>query len=76
MVTMVHREWWPVRWYRYRAVLVGRYSGQRHVIPFLRWRHERDASAWVLGINTAHERFINTDGDPLTWWEYEEIPRD
>lgn len=57
------------KWYRWRVVIVGRESGRRTPLPFLRWRHYVEARKWCIEQNSKN------NGRPgnLTYYEVERI---
>lgn len=57
---------------RYRAVIVGRESGNRLPLDFVRFRTPEKATVWCLLMNDAHIRHRTSD---LTYYDYERIPR-
>lgn len=56
-----------VRWHRWEAVIVGLESGHVSDLPFVRFRHERDAQAWVARMNASH---TGRDQHGLTVFDY------
>lgn len=46
---------WSWRWYRFEGVTVGEESGHVGRLPFVRFRHEREAVRWVQRVNSGDE---------------------
>lgn len=46
-----------LRWYRWTVVIVGTESGNETVLPFLRFRHRRQAEEWCDRMNSTHSGF-------------------
>lgn len=61
------------RWYRYQLVTVGRVSGNRNSVPFMRFRRAKDALEWCIRMND-HQNRTQPSGTSLVYWEFEEIP--
>lgn len=60
-----------LRWHHYRAVIVGRESGNRTPLTFVTFRRLQDAMTWCLRMNDRH----NSDGTSgLSYYDWERIP--
>lgn len=65
------RPRWPrPRWYRWTMVIVGEESGHVSSLPFLRFRHFRDAVDKCAGMNARH---VGRDAGGATHFEVREI---
>lgn len=59
-----------MRWHRYDASIVGRYSENVTRLPFVRFRSFRKATEWVVMMNDR----INDHGEnPLTYFAVKRI---
>lgn len=67
-VALLYRRWRDARKARYRAVIVGRESGQRHALDFVTFATVGEAGAWCTRMNDAH----NLVSD-LTYYSWETI---
>lgn len=61
---------WPWR-YKYQALIIGRESGNRSSLPFVRFRRADEAMAWCIRMNDAQ----NTQADSLTYYAFEVIKK-
>lgn len=59
-----------LRWYRFTVVIVGRESGNRSPLPFVRFRHLHEAEDWCNQMNESHTGY-GPDGS--TYFEAVEI---
>lgn len=61
---------WP--WSKhFQVVIVGRESGNRTQLTFLRFRRHSDALEWCLRMNDANNRTVSGG---LTYYEVERLP--
>lgn len=61
-------------WHRWTIVIVGRESGNRTTLPFVRFRNRDQADIWCIAMNLT-TRAVSEVDQPLTYFTPEEIKR-